>query len=100
MTTDPTDLLNTWKGSAELLQAARYTRTWGDGYGYLMLASGRGDIMIDAKMNLWDVACLQPIVREAGGYLCDLNGKAGLGDSSIAGRKDLVLEALRYLNDR
>ncbi len=100
LTTDPTDLLNRWKGSAELLQAARYTRTWGDGYGYLMLASGRADLMIDAKMNLWDVACLQPIVTEAGGYLCDLTGKTGLGDSSIAGREDLVVEALRFLNDR
>lgn len=100
MTTDPTDLLKKWEGSQNLLQAVQYTRTWGDGYGYLLLANGRADLMIDAKMNLWDVACLQPIITEAGGYLCDLTGKPGMGESSIAGSENLVMEALTYIHDR
>lgn len=100
LVTDPTDLLNTWSGSERLLRAARHCRTWGDGYGYLMLASGRADLMIDARMNLWDVACLVPIVQEAGGVLCDLRGDPGLGQSAIAGRVAIVEQALGYLRDR
>jgi histidinol-phosphatase len=57
-----------------LQQAARVTRTWGDGYGYLMVATGRAEVMIDPIVNLWDAAPLQPIIEEAGGHFGDWNG--------------------------
>jgi histidinol phosphatase-like enzyme (inositol monophosphatase family) len=57
------------------LQAAvRLTRTWGDGYGYLMVATGRADIMVDPIMAIWDAAALQPILEEAGGTFTDWHG--------------------------
>ena len=34
--------------------AARLTRTWGDGYGYLMVATGRAEVMIDPELDIWD----------------------------------------------
>ena len=95
--TDPSDLLRRWPGSHLLLKDAGYCRTWGDAYGYLLVASGRADLMIDAKMSLWDLACLLPIIEEAGGVILDLEGHPGLGDSSVAGSPELVQEALRYL---
>lgn len=58
----------------QLQRTARLARTWGDGYGYLMVATGRAEVMIDPVMNLWDAACLQPIIEEAGGHLTDWNG--------------------------
>jgi histidinol-phosphatase len=58
----------------QLQSAARLVRTWGDGYGYLMVATGRADVMIDPVMNLWDAAPLQPIIEEAGGHFSDWNG--------------------------
>jgi histidinol-phosphatase len=58
-----------------LQSAARLARTWGDGYGYMMVATGRAEVMIDPVMNLWDVAPLQPIIEEAGGTFTDWRGE-------------------------
>jgi fructose-1,6-bisphosphatase/inositol monophosphatase family enzyme len=57
-----------------LQREARMTRTWGDGYGYLLVATGRAEVMIDPIMNLWDAATLQPILEEAGGQFTDWQG--------------------------
>jgi len=55
---------------------ARLVRTWGDCYGYLLLAAGRADVMLDPIMNPWDIAALVPIVRGAGGVITDWRGGA------------------------
>jgi fructose-1,6-bisphosphatase/inositol monophosphatase family enzyme len=60
----------------ELDEQVRLARTWGDAYGYLMVATGRADVMIDPEMNLWDAAALQPIIEEAGGAFGDWQGNA------------------------
>ena len=49
-------------------------RTWGDGYGYVLLATGRAEIMLDAGLALWDVAPMLVIVPEAGGRITDYDG--------------------------
>lgn len=51
----------------ELTSRAGVVRTWGDCYGYLLVATGRAEIMMDDIMNPWDAAALQPIIEEAGG---------------------------------
>ncbi|HQU42565.1 MAG TPA: inositol monophosphatase family protein, partial [Pirellulales bacterium] len=33
--------------------ACRLSRTWGDCYGYLLVATGRADLMVDPLMNVW-----------------------------------------------
>ncbi len=58
-----------------LQQAVGVSRTWGDCYGYLLVATGRADVMIDAIMNVWDAAALQPILLEAGGTFTDWQGR-------------------------
>ena len=63
------------KSPYERLQgAARLARTWGDCYGYLLVATGRAELMVDPKMNVWDCAALQPILEEAGGTFTDWQG--------------------------
>ena len=57
-----------------LQTAARLTRTWGDGYGYLMVATGRAELMVDPIMALWDAAAMPPILEEAGGTFTDWRG--------------------------
>jgi histidinol phosphatase-like enzyme (inositol monophosphatase family) len=57
-----------------LCKAAWITRTWGDCYGYLLVATGRADVMIDPILNVWDAAAVQPIVEEAGGTFTDWQG--------------------------
>jgi histidinol phosphatase-like enzyme (inositol monophosphatase family) len=49
-------------------------RTWGDAYGYAMVATGRAEAMIDPRANLWDVAPIGVILSEAGGVFTDLQG--------------------------
>jgi fructose-1,6-bisphosphatase/inositol monophosphatase family enzyme len=58
-----------------LQSAARLTRTWGDCYGFMLVATGRAEVMVDAYLSLWDAAALQPIIEEAGGSFTDWKGK-------------------------
>ncbi|MDX2010001.1 MAG: bifunctional phosphoribosyl-AMP cyclohydrolase/phosphoribosyl-ATP diphosphatase HisIE [Myxococcaceae bacterium] len=68
-----------------LLDAAPVSRTWGDCYGYLLLATGRAEVMVDPVLNDWDSAALWPIIEEAGGVFTALDGtRTGFGKSAIA----------------
>ncbi len=78
-----------------LQDATRLARTWGDGYGYLMVATGRADVMIDPQMNLWDAAPLQTVIEEAGGRFFDWNGEPTIhAGESIATNGLLAEEVL------
>lgn len=66
-----------------LARRARLVRTWGDCYGYLLLAAGHADIMCDPIMNPWDIAALVPVVRGAGGVITDWKGNAPYPAESI-----------------
>ena len=83
----------------QLQDACRLTRTWGDAYGYLLVATGRAEIMIDPEMSLWDTAALQPIIEEAGGRFFDWQGRATVhSEEAVATNAALaeqVLERLR-----
>ena len=57
-----------------LIRRAKLVRTWGDCYGYLLVAAGLADIMTDPIMNPWDIAALVPIIRGAGGVITDWQG--------------------------
>lgn len=82
----------------KLLNECQFTRTWGDCYGHMMVATGRAEIMLDPKMNLWDVAALKPIIEEAGGKFFDWNGRNELRiDDAIACNATLENEVIRLL---
>jgi histidinol phosphatase-like enzyme (inositol monophosphatase family) len=57
-----------------LTGGVRLFRTWGDCYGYLLVATGWADIMCDPIMNPWDIAALVPVIRGAGGVITDWQG--------------------------
>jgi len=59
----------------ELASTVRIARSWGDAYGYFLVASGRAELMTDGRLSPWDIACFQPIVEEAGGVLTDWEGE-------------------------
>jgi histidinol-phosphatase len=60
-------------------------RTWGDGYGYLLVATGRMDVMVDPVVEPYDVAAMPVIIGEAGGRFTDDRGRAGYdGGSGVA----------------
>lgn len=86
--------------AAERLQArAKTSRTWGDCYGYVLLATGRADVMLDPVMNLWDCAPLLPIMEEAGGTFTDWRGvRTASGGNSIATNLLLFYEVMSVIN--
>jgi histidinol phosphatase-like enzyme (inositol monophosphatase family) len=88
--------------AAERLQTrARSSRTWGDCYGYVLVATGRADVMLDPVMNLWDCAPLLPIVEEAGGTFTDWNGMRTIrGGNSIATNGLLFDEVMSLVTNK
>jgi histidinol-phosphatase len=69
----------------KLAAQAGVVRTWGDCYGYLLVATGRAEVMVDDIMNIWDAAALQPIIEEAGGVFTSWRGhRSAFGGDVIA----------------
>ncbi|MCE9552102.1 MAG: histidinol-phosphatase [Planctomycetes bacterium] len=77
-----------------LQSAARLTRTWGDCYGYLLVATGRADVMVDPIMNVWDAAAVAPIIEEAGGRYSDWRGRPTISGGDGVASNGLVHEAV------
>jgi histidinol-phosphatase len=75
-----------------LQSATRLTRTWGDCYGYLMVATGRADVMIDPIVKPWDAAAVQPILEESGGTFSDWIGHPNIYTGNAVATNGLVLD--------
>jgi histidinol-phosphatase len=81
-----------------LASCAAVSRSWGDAFGYLMVATGRAEVMVDAIVNAWDIACFLPVVEEAGGVFTSLDGTVtAFGGNSIATNAALAAETRRIL---
>ena len=88
-----------WNGWRRVAERAAVARSWGDCYGYLLVATGRAEVMLDAIMAPWDTAALWPVVTEAGGVFTDWSGAAtAFGGSSIATNAMLATEVRALLN--
>ena len=80
---------------SRMLAQVRVHRTWGDAYGYIMVASGMADIMMDPVLNVWDAAAILPVMKEAGGSFTDLKGNARIdGGNGFACHPSLKNEIL------
>jgi len=85
----------------DLMRRSWRTRAYGDFYGYMLVAEGAVDIMVEPELSLWDLAALVPIVTEAGGTFTDLSGKPGpSGGSAVATNGKLHDEVFARLRDR
>jgi histidinol phosphatase-like enzyme (inositol monophosphatase family) len=88
-------------GFAALTERVQLYRTFGDGYGYLLVAGGWADVMVDPIMNSWDLLPLIPCLEGAGARITDWQGRpagrAG-GDSAVACAPELHDEVIRLLN--
>jgi histidinol-phosphatase len=75
-------------------------RGFGDFYGFVLVAQGAGELMVEYGVHAWDVAGLKVIVEEAGGRYSDWEGKPNTyrPDVMVSNGK-LHDEALRILND-
>lgn len=82
----------------ELQGKASMRRTWGDCYGYVLVATGRADVMLDPAMRVWDCAALLPVVEEAGGTFTDWQGSRTIqGGNAVATNSLLFEEVMRII---
>lgn len=74
-------------------------RTWGDGFGYAMVATGRIDAMVDPEAALWDLAPMPIVLAEAGGRFSAWDGspdpRSGSGVATNGEGHDELLALLR-----
>ncbi len=82
----------------DLRQRANASRTWGDCYGHMLVATGRADVMLDPVMNIWDCAALLPIITEAGGTCTDWAGRRTIsGGNAISTNGALFQEVMEIV---
>ncbi len=85
---------------SQLESAAGVTRTWGDAYGYLLVATGRAELMIDAILSVWDAAAVMPVLTEAGGSFTDWQGNSTIFAREAIGTNGLVIEEVLAITSR
>lgn len=85
---------------ARLAGRAQLQRTWGDCYGYVLVATGRAEVALDPVVNVWDCAALLPIVEEAGGRFTDWRGRRTIaGGEALATNGALHAQAVDLLRE-
>jgi histidinol phosphatase-like enzyme (inositol monophosphatase family) len=85
-------------GWQRLAERAAIARDWGDCYGYLLVATGRAEVMIDGILADWDTAALFPAIHEAGGVFTDCSGMpTPFGKSAVATNAALARTARALL---
>ena len=88
------------EGWNRLRSRTRFTRTWGDCYGYALVATGRAEIMADPIMSVWDTAAVRPVIQESGGVFTDWNGiDSHTSGHAIATNAALAKEVRSLLGD-
>ena len=81
-----------------LSRRAAVSRSWGDCYGYLLVATGRADVMVDPILNPWDAPMFLPIIEEAGGVFTGWHGRRdAFASDAIATNSALAAEARALL---
>ena len=74
------------------------TRAYGDFWSHMLLAEGAVDVAAEPDLELWDMAALDVIVREAGGRFTGLDGRDGpWSGNALATNARLHDAALAYL---
>jgi len=84
-----------WK---RIVEATYHRAGWSDAYGYLLVATGRVELMLDPVMNVWDCGPFPPILREAGGYFGDWQGNSTIyGGEALATTQTLLPQVLELI---
>jgi histidinol phosphatase-like enzyme (inositol monophosphatase family) len=88
------------QGWNRLTTRAELSRSWGDCYGYLLVATARAEVMADPVLSPWDAAAVMVVVEEAGGVFTDWSGaRTPFGGSAIATNRALAEEVRELLAD-
>ena len=91
----------TFPGIYNFINDAARSRGFGDFYMYHLVASARVDAVVEAAINIWDIAAITVIVREAGGKVTDIQGQPVTKETESLVATNGVLHnvVLDYFND-
>jgi histidinol-phosphatase len=67
----------------ELVKRTDRQRGYGDFYGFVLVAQGAGEIMIEHGVHVWDVAAIKVIIEESGGRFSDWDGRPDIYKSDV-----------------
>lgn len=81
-------------------EQCKLARYGADCYAYCMLAAGNIDLVIEGGLNIYDIAALVPIIRDAGGIVTDWQGNPDPwgGNVIAAANSDLHAQAIHFLD--
>ena len=83
--TDPNMFSNFNELNKILFRKFNYVRWGTDVMGYLRCAEGLVDAVIEREIKIWDIAAVEPIIRNAGGIITTWDGKSiGVNDTVCA----------------
>jgi histidinol-phosphatase len=81
-----------------LMRRCWRTRAYSDFWSYMLLAEGAVDLAAEPELQVYDMAALDVIVREAGGRFSSLDGTDGpFGGNALASNGHLHEAALAFL---
>jgi histidinol-phosphatase len=81
-----------------MVDATERSRGYSDFYGFMLVAQGSVEIMMEQGVHVWDIAPLQVIVEEAGGRFTDWSGGSDLYRPDVLASNGLLHDqALRIL---
>jgi histidinol-phosphatase len=79
----------------DLASSVSRSRGFGDFYGFLLVAQGSFDFMIDTGVHAWDIAALIPILQEAGGQMTDWSNRIDIQRPDTLASNGLLHETVR-----
>jgi histidinol-phosphatase len=88
------------KAFIELANRTARQRGYGDFYGFVLVAEGAAELMVEHGVSPWDIAATKAIVEEAGGSFTDWDGRSTIERPDVLASNGRVhAEALGILRN-
>jgi histidinol-phosphatase len=83
-------------GFESLLGAAWRERGFGDFWGYVLLAEGAAEAMLEVGLSAWDAAAPLVLVEEAGGRATDFDGRRAIASGTFLATNGVMHDEVRW----
>jgi histidinol-phosphatase len=81
----------------ELAAKTERQRGFGDFYGFVLVAAGAADVMVEHGVHAWDVAATKALVEEAGGRFTDWAGTPTIDTPDVLATNGLLHDPVRTI---
>jgi len=81
-------------GFGPLLGKVWRDRGLGDFYGYMLVAEGAAEVMVESELKLWDLAGPLAVMQQAGARVTDITGGADMPDRGVLATNGRMHDAI------